>query len=375
MSSSCNNQKPHLPPTPRSLIVDITTRCNLRCSYCYHFDSAADVKGDLPTEDWLIFFQEAQQGAVLDIALGGGEPFLHPDIKEIIQGIVDNRMRFMVMSNGTLINDELAAFLAGTHRCNVVQVSIDGSNDEIHGFCRGKGTFQKALEGIRSLQRYNVPVTVRVTLHRRNVADLENVARLLLEDLKLETFSTNDASYMGLCRSNTDVQLSSQDRNQAMAILLKLDKRYPGRIQATAGPMAEAKTWWEMVRAFREGREPFPEKGALTACGGVYNNLGVTADGVMVPCIQMPHLKLGRINRDDLRTVWREHPELKRLRERRRIPLHEFSFCRDCDYEPYCTGDCPAISFTTTGDENRPSPHGCLKRFLDSGGRLPDDPF
>ena len=375
MSSPCNIQRPHLPPTPRSLIVDITTKCNLRCSYCYHFNSDADVSADLPAAEWLSFFQEAQQNAVLDIALGGGEPFLRPDLQEILQGIAANRMRFMIMSNGTLITEELAAFVAGTRRCNGVQVSVDGANDEIHGFCRGQGTFHQALEGIRCLQRHQVPVTVRVTIHRRNVADLENIARLLLEDLELETFSTNDASFMGLCRSNTDVQLSPGDRTQAMAILLQLDKRYPGRIQATAGPLAEAKTWRDMVQAVREGREPAPEKGALTACGGVYAKLGVTADGTIVPCIQMPHLKLGRINRDDLRTVWQEHPELKRLRERRRVPLRQFSWCRDCDYAPFCTGNCPAISFTTTGDENLPNPHGCLKRFLESGGRVPDAPL
>ena len=277
------------------------------------------------------------------------------------------------MSNGTLISDDMAAFVANTRHCDFVQVSIDGSTAEIHDACRGTGTFRKSLEGLQTLQRHQILVSVRVTIHRQNVADLENLAHLLLQDLRVPTFSTNVASHMGLCRSQTDVQLSVEDQSQAMATLLKLDKKYPGRIQATAGPMADGKTWQDMVQAFREGREPRPEQGALTACGGVWNKLDVRADGVMVPCIHLPHLELGRINRDDLRTVWQEHPELKRLRERRRIPLSEFPSCRKCDYVAYCSGSCPAISYTTTGEENQPSPHTCLKQFLESGGRLPDE--
>ncbi len=39
--------------TPKSMDIDITDRCNLRCKYCSHFSSAGDVGKDLPTEEWL----------------------------------------------------------------------------------------------------------------------------------------------------------------------------------------------------------------------------------------------------------------------------------------------------------------------------------
>ena len=103
------------------------------------------------------------------------------------------------------------------------------------------------------------------------------------------------------------------------------------------------------------------------------SKIAVRADGVIVPCNQLPHIELGRINRDDLADVWQNHPELNRLRGRREIPLSEFEYCRNCEYINYCTGGCPALSYTEAGDAYRPSHDSCLRRHLEAGGELPDE--
>jgi SynChlorMet cassette radical SAM/SPASM protein ScmE len=331
------------------------------------------VDQDLPKEEWLHFFEELNRCAVMNVTIGGGEPFCRKDLQELIEGIVRNRMRFNILSNGTLITDEMAAFLASTGRCDGVQVSIDGSVPTTHDACRGEGNFLKAMRGIKSLQNHIVPVSVRVTIHKENVRDLENVARLLLEEVGLPGFSTNAASYMGLCRQNTEqIQLSAEERSLAMETLLKLEKKYNGRISATAGPLAEGKDWLEMEKAFKQGREMIPGRGHLSGCNGPMEKLAVRADGVIVPCDQMSHVELGRINRDNLREVWQKHSELKRLRERHKIALSDFEFCQGCEYMNYCTGNCPALAYTILGKENHPSPDACLKRFLEAGGSLPE---
>jgi SynChlorMet cassette radical SAM/SPASM protein ScmE len=358
--------------TPKSMDLEITNRCNLRCTYCSHFTSAGDVDQDLSKEEWLTFFEGLNRCAVMSVCLSGGEPFYREDLRELIEGIVRNRMRFNILSNGTLITEETAEFLTSTRRCDSVQVSIDGSIPITHDAFRGEGTFFKAIEGIRSLQKYHVPVTVRVTIHRKNVRDLEGIAKLLLEEIGLPSFSTNSASHMGLCRKNAEqVQLNTEERSLAMEILLELNKKYNGRIGATAGPLAEAKTWLEIEEARREGKDRIPGRGYLTGCGGPMDHLAVRADGVIIPCCQIPHIELGRINKDDLKEVWQNHPELKRLRERCTIPLSNFEFCKGCEYINYCTGSCPALAYTIWGEVNHPSPDACLRRFLEEGGRLP----
>jgi SynChlorMet cassette radical SAM/SPASM protein ScmE len=283
-------------------------------------------------------------------------------------------MRFYILTNGTLITDEMAAFLASTGRCDGIQVSIDGSNPKTHDACRGEGNFFKAMEGIRCLKRHHISLTVRVTIHRQNVRDLEGVARLLLEDIGLPGFSTNAASYMGLCRQYAiQVQLSHEERILAMETLLKLNHKYDGRISASAGPLADAQGWIAMEKAHQEGKKCIPGRGYLTGCGGPMSKIAVRADGVMVSCIQLSHIELGRINQDKLQDIWQNHPELQRIRKRCNIPLSNFEFCQNCTYIDYCTGNCPALAYTITGEENHPSPDSCLKRFLEGGGRLPDE--
>ncbi|MCX5686438.1 MAG: SynChlorMet cassette radical SAM/SPASM protein ScmE [Candidatus Omnitrophica bacterium] len=358
--------------TPKSMDLDITTRCNLRCAYCSHFESTGDVKEDLALQEWLNFFEELNDCAVTTVTICGGEPFYRGDLKDIIGGIVRNRMRFSILSNGTLITQEMASFLASTRRCDSVQVSLDGSMPVTHDSARGEGSFVKAIEGIKNLQKRGVQVTVRVTIHKKNVRDLENIARLLLEDIGLKGFSTNSASQLGLCRKNTeDLSLGIEEQVLAMDTLLKLNKRYDNRISASAGPLANAKAWIAMETARCEGKDGIPGRGYLVSCGGVLSKLGVRADGVIVPCCQMSHIELGRINKDNLRDIWHNHPELKKMRERRDISLSEFDFCKGCVYLKYCAGGCPALSYTIAGDAYRPSPDACLRRFLKEGGRLP----
>lgn len=364
----------HIWRTPRSMDIAITGRCNLRCRYCSHFTSAGDAGADLPTEEWLTFFKELKTCAVFEVTLQGGEPFLREDLEAIVAGIVENQMRFSILSNGTLITEKKASFLASSGRCDGVQVSIDGSTSLTHDVFRGEGSFAEAIIGIRELQRSGVPVSVRVTIHRKNVRDLDGIAAFLLDEIGLDEFSTNAASHMGLCRQNADmIQLNTEERSIAMESLLRLRRKYHGRISASAGPLAEAIAWLEMERARKEGKGRLSGRGFLTGCGGSTEKIAIRADGIMVPCLQISHIHLGRINVDDLREVWQHHPELNRFRDRWRIPLAEFEYCRDCDYRPYCTGNCPALAYLITGDAYRPSPDACLRRFLEEGGRLPEE--
>ncbi len=358
--------------SPRSVDLDITNWCNLQCKYCSHFTSSGDTGRDLPAEEWLQFFEELNACATMEVCLCGGEPFFRKDIREIIEGIVRNRMRFSIATNGTLITDEMASFIASTRRCSSVQVSLDGSIATTHDAMRGEGSFKSAIRGVEYLRKHGVSTTVRVTIHKKNVGDLEAIAGFLLEEMALPDFSTNSACYMGLCRKNADqVVLDAGERTAAMATLLALAKKYAGAIGATAGPLAEARDWLEMERARREGLPALPGRGYLTGCNGPRTKMAVRSDGAMIPCAQLGHLSLGRINKDNLKEVWQTHPELQRLRDRQDIPLHEFEFCAGCPYLNYCTGGCPALAYPVFGRENHPSSYSCLREFLKEGGTLP----
>jgi len=357
--------------TPRSVDIDITARCNARCLYCYHFDApGGDVK-DLPTAEWLTFFDELGRLGVMDVTLAGGEPFIREDLLELIGGIVANRMRFAILSNGALLTDETAAALAATGRCNYVQISVDGSCAEVHDAARGAGSFEGAMRALDILRRHDIQPAVRVTVHHFNVDDLEPTAELLLDDLGLRSFGTNSAGYLGSCRLNADdLMLTTAERHRAMESLVALEQRYPGRIQASAGPLADAHMWARMEAARVAHEEPFDDGGRLTACGCPASKIAVRADGGILICPMLSHAILGQINVDALDEIWLHHPSLTAHRARSTISLSTFEECRDCDYRPYCTGNCPGLAYALTGRSDRPSPDACLRDYLAEGGGL-----
>jgi len=357
--------------TPRKVDIDITSRCNLRCRYCYFFNNPAVEYKDLPAQEWLKFFDELGALGVMDVTLAGGEPFIREDLSTLLEGLIRNRMRFTLLSNGALIKDEMADFICRTGRCESVQISVDGSCAAVHDTCRGHGAFNGAVRGIRTLLRYKVNVAVRVTVHRHNINDLENIARFLLEELGLSGFSTNSAGYLGTCRLNADdVMLTTADRQLAMATLLRLAEKYPNHISANAGPLAEGRAWRLMEDARVQGAPAFSNRGRLTACGCPSNKISVRADGVIVPCCMLAHIELGRINHESLAEIWQNSPPLNQLRNRYTIPLTDFKFCAGCAYLPYCTGSCPGLAYTITGQVDHPSPDACLRRFLEDGGTI-----
>ncbi|MCM8787653.1 MAG: SynChlorMet cassette radical SAM/SPASM protein ScmE [Candidatus Omnitrophica bacterium] len=358
--------------TPQEIEILITSKCNLFCKYCSNFDNFKNIEDDLSTSEWLEFFSKLSDCAVMRVTLSGGEPLLRGDLKELIQGIIKNKMRFSILTNGSLITEDIAKFLALTNRCDYVQISIDGVNKNMHDSMRGEGSFQKAIEGINILKKYNVSFTIRVTVHKGNFLYLEEIASFLFKKLNVKSFSINSASYLGLCKINSNfVCLNPTEYSIAIKSLLKLDKIYPNRIKALAGPLADAKRWIFMHKAYLENKAP--TGGYLIGCKGIFRKLAVRADGVIIPCVQLSHINLGKINKDSLKDIWNNHPKLNEMRERKNISLNNFSYCRDCIYINYCTGNCPAIAYTMLGDINKPSPEGCLKRFLEEGGNFPDE--
>ena len=361
-----------LPKAPESMDVIVTSQCNLRCSYCSHFSSPSDVSEELETDTWLLIFDELSRLGVRKVTLSGGEPFLRNDILNLIEGIVNSGMKFEVLSNGTLVTQSIANYLAKTNACKGVQISVDGSNQAIHESCRGRGSFFPALNGVRQLQESGVNVDVRVTIHKHNMNNMASIAHLLLVEYGLPGFSTNEASAMGMCKTNGDnLQINAKERSQVMRDLYELNGIYDGRITASAGPLAEYRLFNDMIDAKINSTIPKTDRGHLTGCRCIYNKLAIRSDGVLVPCVQLGHIELGRAGVDDLSSVWQSHPKLQELRNRRKIPLSQFEYCNECEYSNYCTGNCPAIAYQTFGKENHPSPSGCLHRFLQNGGTLP----
>ena len=355
---------------PGEFDLSLTGKCNLHCDYCFYANEMHN-RPDLPKEAWLAFFMELGGLGVRNLTLSGGEVFVRPDLFELIDALIENRMRYSVLTNGTLISEKTIAQLEAKKRrirMNSIQVSIDGSCAEVHDKSRGAGSFARAIKALRLLKEAGFPATSRVTVNRYNVDDLVNVARLLLEKIGLGGFSTNDAMPMGAgCENQAGITLLPEQQLKAMKTLVRLAKQYDGRITATAGPLAKWTYFDEMERAKANGELSARRRmGYLTACGCVFNKLSVHHDGIITPCNMLPDLEIGIVNRDAIASIWKAHPMLQALKDRQRIPMNSVPGCESCEWNPYCNGSCPGLAQTLFGDFNRANPHDCYKHFLET---------
>jgi SynChlorMet cassette radical SAM/SPASM protein ScmE len=347
--------------------IALTGRCNLRCGYCFYADEMVGLS-DLPTERWLAVFEELGGLAVQRVTLSGGEVFTRRDFWELVDGVIDGRLRYSLLSNGTLITEQtIAAFEQGKRRPRLdsIQVSIDGSRAEIHDRSRPPRSFDAALRGLRLLKEAGLPVTVRVTVNAHNVEDLPAIARLLLEDVGLPGFSTNEAEQMGSARCQGEsITLSREQRARATTLLEELNEHYGVRIGASAGPLAAARQYAEIDAALARGETGLPGRGTLCSCGGVFSKMAILHDGTMAPCNMLPQLTMGTVGTHSLQEAWLHHPSINVMRQRRTIPLDSLPECEGCAYTGFCAGGCPAAVMARTGRLNAADTTACYRSHI-----------
>jgi SynChlorMet cassette radical SAM/SPASM protein ScmE len=352
--------------TPRNVDIAVTGKCNLSCAYCFYADEMTS-RSDLSTQQWLDFFKTLGNVGVMSVCLTGGEAFTRPDFFELVDGVIVNRMRYSILSNGTLITKKtLAEFEMGKRRQRLdsIQISIDGSSADIHDHSR-PNSFSRAIRGLKLLKAAGFPLTVRVTINRFNYADLENTARLLLEEVGLPGFSTNEAYPCGATNRYEDgIMLNVAQRREVMNTLLRLNDIYQNRISANAGPLALAREECAIKEAQAKGQEKFTGRGKLAACGGVFEKIAILHDGTIVPCHIISDLHLGNLLTDDLTKIWGSHPLMQAMRQRQEISLETLEPCRDCEYKGYCTGGCPGGALFLNGVINKRNPMDCYRILI-----------
>jgi SynChlorMet cassette radical SAM/SPASM protein ScmE len=370
-SGTDGQQVPGHLSAPVSADVSVTGRCNLHCRYCFYSDEMVSLS-DLSTEEWKKAFGKLGGAKVLKLTLTGGEPFARKDIFSLIDSVVENRMRYSILSNGTLLDGETVRRLGeGRRRTRMdsIQVSIDGSTARVHNRSRPE-SFESALAGLKLLLENGFPVSVRVTISRHNMDDLDGIARLLIEDIGLRSFSTCDASPIGMgCTYGRELAL---DHREILAVGLKLERllsRYPGGITAQAGPLANLRMYREMEEAMEKGSGSGRWKmGCLSSCGGVFERLAILHDGSVVPCSMLHDMKMGSILTDDLLALWNESPLMEEVRRRYCVPLSSIPECRGCRWTEICNGGCPGVVRQMRGTILAPDRRNCYRDFLEANG-------
>ena len=160
------------------VVWNMTRRCNLRCIHCYSSSQNIRYGNELtPAEAKAMIRDLATFGSPV-ILFSGGEPLMHRGLPELARYAVDQGMRAVISTNGTLITRQNAAVFKKIG-LSYVGVSLDGMK-VTHDHFRGvEGAFDTAMKGIRTCRDLGIKVGVRFTINRHNVEDVPAIFDLL----------------------------------------------------------------------------------------------------------------------------------------------------------------------------------------------------
>lgn len=147
---------------PLVLMLEPLFRCNLACAGCGKIQYPAHIlKRQLTPEEC---FKAVDECGAPMVSIPGGEPLLHPQIVEIVDGLIARRKYIYLCTNALLLKEKLDAGWFKPSKYLTFSVHMDGQ-EEHHDFavCR-EGTFQVAREGIRKAVEMGFRVTTNTTL-------------------------------------------------------------------------------------------------------------------------------------------------------------------------------------------------------------------
>jgi hopanoid biosynthesis associated radical SAM protein HpnH len=145
---------------PLVLMLEPLFRCNLACAGCGKIQYPAHIlKTDLSPEDC---FKAVDECGAPMVSIPGGEPLMHPQIAEIVEGLVARKKYIYLCTNALLLKEKLHLFKPSKYLS--FSVHVDGQKEH-HDFsvCR-EGGFEIALEGIRAAIDAGFRVTTNTTL-------------------------------------------------------------------------------------------------------------------------------------------------------------------------------------------------------------------
>ena len=174
--------------------------CNLDCSYCFFLAKEELYPGSTfrmsedVLESYIRQLLEAHRDPEVTVSWQGGEPTLmgidfFRRVVELVERYrrPDQVVEHTIQTNGTLIDDQWAAFLA--EHDFLVGISIDGPR-ELHDAYRvdkgGKPTFDRVIRGLQRLRAHGVRWNVLTTVHHANEDHGLDVYRFLRDDLGAE---------------------------------------------------------------------------------------------------------------------------------------------------------------------------------------------
>jgi AdoMet-dependent heme synthase len=320
-------------PILDTIHFNATKTCNLGCVFCY--DKAVRGKTEnLPLSVVAEIAEDAHAMGARRVILSGGEPMARQDWRQVAKIFDDQGMEVSLATNGTLITQDVADFLA-TLKQATISISIDGDHETHDRLRDQKGALARTLAGMACLRQAGLRFDVNATLSKLNVKDvpfLTKVSRDYRCTMRLSLLHPN-----GRGTEFTNDALGPEDIFELREYCRILRKTFNMNIFVNLPPLLMYLD------------EIIPGRGA--ACGWAENFCGVLSNGDVAICgvaSDEPDLVAGNVKNQRFKEIWSTSPLFRYTRSLQTKDLK--GICGRCPFNSVCGGACRLSAFRHDGD-------------------------
>ena len=334
-------------PKLRNLFFELTDSCNLNCRHC----GSSCVSSNSTFLDLGLIKKTLDEVAAsydtkdIWVCLTGGEPFLHPDLIEIIRYSKALGFRCGITSNGTLITKELANRIAEAG-LDTITISVDGLDESHDWFRNQKGAFRKTIKGIENLRYAGLQAEAISVIHKKNIAELDDMFDFFYTN-KFYAWRVVNMEPIGRAQLNDELLLDADGMKRMLDFIKsKRQKNLDMKISFACSHLlpleyeSEVRDWYFICMA-----------GISVA--------SVMVNGDIASCLDIercPEFVQGNVKKNNFVDVW-EH----KFQIFRRDRTSESKVCSSCKDKKICGGD---SMHTWNFDLNKPN--YCIKNMLKS---------
>jgi len=315
--------------------IEVTNRCNLRCTHCYINLTAGDCSAlemELTYQELCNLFDQIVDEGCLWLLLTGGEPFVRPDFLDIYTYAKKKGLLITLFTNGTTITPHIADYLA-EWRPFSTEITLYGRTRETYeGITGVPGSYERCMKGIELLLERKIPLKLKsmvLTLNKHELWDMKSYAKELGVDFRFDP-----ALNMRL----------DGDKNPA-------DFRIPPQ-EVVALYLADetlSKLWRELYDEFSE--PTYPEY--IYQCGAGVITFHVDFCGQLSACIMSRKPSYDLRSGATFHEGWRDFmPRVRTQRWSKETP------CKNCELITLCD-QCPGFAQIETGDQEEPVEYLC----------------
>ena len=205
---------------PFVLMLEPLYTCNLACLGCSTERHTGKLEDRLPLEKCL---QAVDESGAPAVSICGGEPTIYPELKELVEGIIERKRHIYLCTNALLLDKHVFGKIA-PHKRLSINVHLDGMRATHDYVCARDGVFDKAIQMIKEAKRLGYHVVTNTTVFRET--DIEEVETLceFLSGLGVDGMLLSPGYQYESVQH--DIFLTRQDTEDKFKRVLEISKKY-----------------------------------------------------------------------------------------------------------------------------------------------------